>query len=223
MTVAPEHLVRPALSGGFGLRLGRRVEHALIVLGICLPVPVLAATGLSIPLPTTVERLAAALVPWADERPLDEGDAAMAEATGSIVRAPGETLAHAIGAPSRAASPRPMVVSTPTSGGGGRSNDPTDKSGGGGGAGSGGSDGSGSSGGSGGSESSGGSGGAGSSGGSGGSGAEEPTDPTSPVQDVVEEVDETTKPVVDDVEGAVGDIVEDTTGTVDGAVDGLGK
>src|SRR6185312_1818735 len=34
--------------------------------GICLPVPLLAATGLSVPLPNVVERLAAALVPWAE-------------------------------------------------------------------------------------------------------------------------------------------------------------
>jgi hypothetical protein len=39
-------------------------DRLLVVLGVCLPVPVFAATGLSVPLPATVERLATELVPF---------------------------------------------------------------------------------------------------------------------------------------------------------------
>jgi hypothetical protein len=59
----------------------------LIVLGICLPVPVFAATGLTIPLPATVERLAAALVPWVETAMVDANRALL---SGTIVLAPGE-------------------------------------------------------------------------------------------------------------------------------------
>ena len=45
---------------------GRRLETIALAIGICLPVPLLAVTGLSVPLPNVVERIAAALVPWAD-------------------------------------------------------------------------------------------------------------------------------------------------------------
>ena len=50
---------RAPLTGG-GSRL------IAVAIGICLPVPLLAATGLSVPLPNVVERIAAALVPWAE-------------------------------------------------------------------------------------------------------------------------------------------------------------
>jgi hypothetical protein len=40
-------------------------DRLLVVLGVCLPVPVFAATGLSLPLPATVERMATELVPFA--------------------------------------------------------------------------------------------------------------------------------------------------------------
>ena len=43
----------------------------VVAAGICLPVPLLAATGLSVPLPNVVERIAAALVPWAEPVALD--------------------------------------------------------------------------------------------------------------------------------------------------------
>lgn len=59
----------------------------LIVLGICLPVPLLAATGLTIPLPATVERLAASLVPWVETAMVDSNGALL---RGTIVLAPGE-------------------------------------------------------------------------------------------------------------------------------------
>jgi hypothetical protein len=68
-----------------------RWERLLAVLGVCLPVPLLALTGLSIPLPAGVERLGAALVSWADTSvdatdPLGLGD------RGSIVLASGERV-----------------------------------------------------------------------------------------------------------------------------------
>jgi hypothetical protein len=69
-------------------RARARLEHIALVLGICLPVPLLAVTGLSIPLPSSVERLAAALVPWAETSNLDASGAG--GASGSIIRTPGE-------------------------------------------------------------------------------------------------------------------------------------
>src|SRR5918998_4327444 len=58
-----------AASGRTWVRLRERV---LVFLGVCLPVPVFAATGLSVPLPATVERMAAELVPFADAVPLGD-------------------------------------------------------------------------------------------------------------------------------------------------------
>jgi hypothetical protein len=200
MTVAPEHPIPPALRGGRRVRLTRRCEHALIVLGICLPVPLLAATGLSIPLPATVERLAAALVPWADAEALDENELLASGVSGSIVHVPDEEPADAA-TPSAAANPRSATLASLPShpkGGSGGSDAKDDGEG---------SAGSGDSGGSGGSTSNGG----------------EPTDPASPVQDTVDQVSETTQPVVDDVEGTVTDVVGQADDTVDGVLSGLGK
>jgi hypothetical protein len=68
-----------AASGRTWVRLR---ERALVFLGVCLPVPVFAATGLSVPLPATVERMAAKLVPFGDVVPL--GDAPV-QTRGAIV------------------------------------------------------------------------------------------------------------------------------------------
>ena len=70
---------------------GGRWERVFAVLGVCLPVPLLALSGLSIPLPAGVERIGAALVAWADPSlggsdPLGLGD------RGSIVLAAGERV-----------------------------------------------------------------------------------------------------------------------------------
>ena len=70
------------------VRSSARLERLVLALGLCLPVPLLAATGLSLPMPAVVERLAAALVPWADDA--TEALRPAAATTGSIVRAPGE-------------------------------------------------------------------------------------------------------------------------------------
>jgi hypothetical protein len=77
---------RANLVSGAG-RMLRRWERALIVLAVCLPVPVFAATGLSIPLPPTVERLAAALVPWAGEASFEADESLTLGADGTIVLA----------------------------------------------------------------------------------------------------------------------------------------
>lgn len=77
---------RANLVSGAG-RMLRRWERALIVLAVCLPVPVFAATGLSIPLPPTVERLAAALVPWADAASFEADEWLTLGANGTIVLA----------------------------------------------------------------------------------------------------------------------------------------
>jgi hypothetical protein len=67
-----------------------RVQRALAALAVCLPVPICAASGLSLPLPATVERIAAALVPWADAVQMSANEALAAGATGSIVERAGE-------------------------------------------------------------------------------------------------------------------------------------
>jgi hypothetical protein len=65
-------------------------ERILLALGVCLPVPLLAATGLSIPLPATVERLAASLVPFAEAASLSQVDESTRAPRGVIVRTPTE-------------------------------------------------------------------------------------------------------------------------------------
>lgn len=74
-------------------------ERLFVVVAVCLPVPALAATGLSIPLPSVVERLAAALVPWAEAATRH----AASPVEGRIVLAPGEIRA----APAQTALTRP--------------------------------------------------------------------------------------------------------------------
>jgi len=55
------------------------------LLGVCLPVPICAVSGLSLPLPATVERIAASLVPWANGVAMSANEALRAGARGSIV------------------------------------------------------------------------------------------------------------------------------------------
>jgi hypothetical protein len=66
--------------------MNRFWERVMLVLVVCVPVPALALSGLNIPLPSVVERVAAALVPFARAATLDEGTTL---AAGKIVRAPG--------------------------------------------------------------------------------------------------------------------------------------
>src|ERR671917_49916 len=76
-----------AASGRTWVRLRERV---LVFLGVCLPVPVLAATGLSVPLPATVERLAATLVPFVEAAPMRGAALAARASSGVIIRTPEE-------------------------------------------------------------------------------------------------------------------------------------
>lgn len=195
-------------------RMLRRWERFLIVLAVCLPVPALAATGLSIPLPATVERLAAALVPWADAANVGAEESLIVGADGAIVLAHYElaetkqstALAQTIAAGSRTATSgrnRPEKDGGDTGGGtvpSGRS-DGTSPASGGGGSGSGGSGGS----------------GGGDPGGSSGGG--DPGGSSGPVETLIDETGSATEPVVD----AVEDTVDDPAGTVGDVVEGVGE
>jgi hypothetical protein len=96
MTAASAHLMRPSLrasSGGWPVRV-------LTLLALVLPIPLCAALGLSLPLPSTVARIAAKLVPFANSAVLDAREEQLLGARGSIVRLPGEpagNLASALG------------------------------------------------------------------------------------------------------------------------------
>lgn len=83
MTAARQHLtLRTA-------QWRRRCERLLVVVGVLVPIPLFAASGLSLPLPASVERLAAALVPWAEAA--TNGNQLLARGPGgSIVRLGGE-------------------------------------------------------------------------------------------------------------------------------------
>lgn len=87
----------------------RRIETIAVALGLLLPVPALAATGLSVPLPNVVERIAAALVPWAESPALEAGEMEKG-ASGSIVAAAGESSS----VPVPAVPGRTSVLPTPT-------------------------------------------------------------------------------------------------------------
>jgi len=104
-----------------------RWQRCLAVLGLCLPVPVSAASGLSLPLPTTVERLATSLVPWIDAVALHGNEALPVGVSGRIFAgaadptsdsgAGGLTTDARVGEPAHtAARPRPAET-TPTRGG----------------------------------------------------------------------------------------------------------
>ena len=94
------------------------LERLVLALGLCLPVPLLAATGLSLPMPAVVERLAAALVPWADDA-IETGQPAVLT-RGAIVRAAGEpeprTAAVAGASRTMPAATPARVPLTPTEG-----------------------------------------------------------------------------------------------------------
>jgi hypothetical protein len=67
-TEYPTFVLRAPSSRALSMRArsAGRLETLVVAAGICLPVPLLAVTGLSVPLPNVVERIAAALVPWAE-------------------------------------------------------------------------------------------------------------------------------------------------------------
>jgi hypothetical protein len=194
---------RANLVSGAG-RMLRRWERALIVLAVCLPVPVFAATGLSIPLPPSVERLAAALVPWAEEASFEADESLTLGADGTIVLASDEVagvqaeagtalLADRGATRSQAAAENRAQPGrkggtegkgTPADGDpDGTSSDPVGSEGGGG-------------------------------GGSGGSSSGGSSDP---VGSVIEQTEPATAPVVE----AVDETVDDPVGTVGGVVGGI--
>jgi hypothetical protein len=63
--------------------MNRVWERVLLALVVCVPVPALALSGLNVPLPSVVERVAAALVPFAGVTTLD-GETTLT-ASGKIV------------------------------------------------------------------------------------------------------------------------------------------
>jgi hypothetical protein len=90
MTAAFVHLTGPGMRSrcrSFGARL-------LAVLALVLPVPLFAALGLSLPLPESVARIAAQLVPFGNP------ESVAVEAGGAVVLVPGEQ-------PSQGSSPQP--------------------------------------------------------------------------------------------------------------------
>ena len=70
-------------------RVVERSQRLALVLGVLALIPTLAATGLSLPLPAAVERIAAALVPWAEAATLADQPVERS-AVGSIVLTPVE-------------------------------------------------------------------------------------------------------------------------------------
>ena len=68
----------------------RRAERLFVSVAVLLPIPIFAASGLSLPLPGPVERLAAALVPFADAATTSEALPARGH-SGSIVRLSSES------------------------------------------------------------------------------------------------------------------------------------
>jgi hypothetical protein len=204
MSLAPGY----PLPSAAHVRLARRWELALIVIGLSLPIPLFAATGLSLPLPATVERLAAALVPWTNAAALEENQALDTGARGAIVRAPGEPAPESPGTPSAAANPRAADTagSSPARG---ETLNPGKNSGSSG-------DGTGS--------------GSGSGTGDGSDppppGGGDPPGPTAPVEGIVGQIGGATEPILDDVGDTVTGVTDTVTGvtdTVDGVVGGLGK
>jgi len=93
--------MRPSLrasSSGWPVR-------ALTVLALVLPIPLCAALGLSLPLPATVARIAAKLIPFANSAVLDAREEQLVGARGSIVRLPGESAGNAASALGPGGSP----------------------------------------------------------------------------------------------------------------------
>ncbi len=113
MTAAIAQLMRPSLrasSSGWPARV-------LTVFALVLPIPLCAALGLSLPLPATVARIAAQLVPFANSAVLDAKEEQFLGARGSIVRFPGELAGNAGSALGPGASPTVLGAHNPGGGG----------------------------------------------------------------------------------------------------------
>jgi hypothetical protein len=102
--------------------LRHRLERVALALVVCVPVPAFALSGLALPLPGVVERVAAALVPWADALGIGPQELTVETTGGSIVRGP-ERASHVDSTPPTLkptrvrAMPRrtqPVVAARPT-------------------------------------------------------------------------------------------------------------
>ena len=78
-----------------------RLERILLGIVVCVPVPVFALSGLNLPLPGVVERVAAALVPWADAATLDDHVVASALTPRSVVAVNEQSRSRALTGSSR--------------------------------------------------------------------------------------------------------------------------
>ena len=83
----------------------RRSGQLLCIGAVVFAVPTFAAVGLSLPLPVTVERIAANLVPFANASAVESQSTSAPKAHGRIVLAPAER--HAVARPTRAHDPAP--------------------------------------------------------------------------------------------------------------------
>jgi hypothetical protein len=101
MTAAFVHLTGSAMRS--------RWRGFVTVLTLALPVPLFAALGLSLPLPATVERLAARLVPFGNAEALDSSNSQALASGGTIVLAPGEGRSQGSTASEGSTSPRLAV------------------------------------------------------------------------------------------------------------------
>jgi hypothetical protein len=90
MTAAIAHLMRPSVRAS----LHGWPARVLTVLALVLPIPLCSALGLSLPLPATVARIAAKLVPFANSAVLEAREEQLLGARGSIVGIPGETAGN---------------------------------------------------------------------------------------------------------------------------------
>ncbi len=113
MTAAIAHLTRPRLRAS----LRGRPVHIVTVLALVLPVPFCAALGLSLPLPASVARIAARLVPFANSAVLNAKEEQFLGARGSIVKTPAAPAGNAGRAIDPAGSP---AAQQPRKAGGGR-------------------------------------------------------------------------------------------------------
>jgi hypothetical protein len=110
LTAALAHLAGPTVRSCSR----RHSARILSVLALVLPVPVFAALGLSLPLPDTVERIAARLVPFLDSDALSSENAALVGKSGTIILASGERTADESGVGSKQSPAAPFSTHSGT-------------------------------------------------------------------------------------------------------------
>lgn len=102
MTAAFVHLTGSAMRS--------RWRGFLTLLAVVLPVPLFAALGLSLPLPATVERIAAKLVPFGNAEILESRASAGRASDGTIVLVPGEARSAGGSGTSAASAPSGLSI-----------------------------------------------------------------------------------------------------------------